>query len=92
MYPATMKRTKRAWLAALPVALLAISCQQTVRAQEAAEPGFTFNLELVWRANVTIGETLELGQSKYGIRRIVPITGGTFEGPDISGTRARWWR
>jgi len=34
---------------------------------------------------VTIADTLVLGKSKHGVRRIVPITGGTFEGPNIRG-------
>ena len=41
--------------------------------------------EHVFDANVTIGELLNFGKSKYGERRIIPITGGTFKGPDIEG-------
>ncbi len=44
-------------------------------------PGLEFALEL----RVAIGPTLELGKSDSGIRRTVPITGGTFAGPHISG-------
>ena len=36
-------------------------------------------------ANVTIGGLLDFGKSKHGERRIIPITGGTFKGPDIDG-------
>jgi hypothetical protein len=39
----------------------------------------------VFDANVTIGELLNFGKSKYGERRIIPITGGTFKGPGIEG-------
>ena len=39
----------------------------------------------VFDANVTIGDLLNFGKSKYGERRIIPITGGTFKGPDIEG-------
>ncbi|HSW37993.1 MAG TPA: DUF3237 domain-containing protein [Acidobacteriota bacterium] len=39
----------------------------------------------VFDANVTIGEMLNLGKSKYGERRIIPITGGIFKGPNIEG-------
>jgi hypothetical protein len=39
----------------------------------------------VFDANVTIGEMLSFGKSKYGERRIIPITGGTFKGPNIEG-------
>lgn len=41
--------------------------------------------EHVFDANVTIGGLLNFGKSKYGERRIIPITGGTFKGPDIEG-------
>ncbi len=39
----------------------------------------------VFDARVTIGEQLNFGRSKYGERRIIPITGGFFEGPNIKG-------
>ena len=39
--------------------------------------------EHVFDARVTIGEMLDFGKSKYGERRIIPITGGAFSGPDI---------
>lgn len=39
----------------------------------------------VFDANVTIGGLLNFGKSKYGERRIIPITGGTFKGPNIEG-------
>lgn len=44
-----------------------------------------FKTEHMWDAKVTIAEGLLLGESKRGWRRIVPITGGTFEGPSIRG-------
>ncbi|MFC1839584.1 DUF3237 domain-containing protein [Thermodesulfobacteriota bacterium] len=40
----------------------------------------------VFDAHVTIGGLLNFGKSKYGERRIIPITGGTFKGPNIEGT------
>ena len=40
-----------------------------------------FALEL----RVTIGPALELGWGSFGLRRMVPITGGTVRGPGISG-------
>lgn len=39
----------------------------------------------VFDARVTIADLLNIGKSKYGERRLIPITGGTFEGPDIHG-------
>jgi Protein of unknown function (DUF3237) len=44
-------------------------------------PQLEFTLEL----RVDIGPPIELGTSCFGIRRTVPITGGTFSGPHISG-------
>lgn len=41
--------------------------------------------EFVYEAVVEIAPTAMLGQSPLGERRIVPITGGMFEGPNIRG-------
>jgi muconolactone delta-isomerase len=40
----------------------------------------------VYRLEATVGEPLDLGAVVQGHRRIVPLTGGTFIGPEISGT------
>jgi muconolactone delta-isomerase len=40
----------------------------------------------VYRLEATVGEPLDLGEVAQGHRRIVPLTGGTFTGPEISGT------
>lgn len=40
----------------------------------------------LYRLEATLGEPLELGDTARGHRRIVPLTGGTFTGPEISGT------
>ncbi len=39
----------------------------------------------VYRLEATVGEPLDLGDTAHGHRRIVPLTGGTFAGPTISG-------
>ena len=39
----------------------------------------------VYRLEATVGEPLDLGDTAHGRRRIVPLTGGTFAGPAISG-------
>ena len=44
-----------------------------------------FRTELMWKAKVGIANTISVGASKRGVRRVIPITGGTFEGPEISG-------
>jgi hypothetical protein len=42
-------------------------------------------LELIARFRVTLGEPLELGQTQWGRRRVIPIAGGEFEGPRLRG-------
>lgn len=42
-------------------------------------------LTKVYRLEASLGEPLDLGETAQGHRRIVPLTGGTFAGPEISG-------
>jgi hypothetical protein len=42
-------------------------------------------LTQVYRLEVTLGEPLDIGDVSQGHRRIVPQTGGTFTGPELSG-------
>jgi len=42
-------------------------------------------LELAFEAQVAIGPRMDVGQTPAGLRRIIPITGGTFEGPRLRG-------
>jgi hypothetical protein len=43
------------------------------------------HLTKVYRLEATLGATLDLGDTHQGHRRIVPLTGGTFTGPELSG-------
>src|SRR6266481_7853273 len=43
-------------------------------------------LTLVYRLEATLGDPLDLGDVAQGHRRIVPLTGGTFTGPELNGT------
>jgi hypothetical protein len=43
-------------------------------------------LEFAFTATVTLGVIQEVGNTPHGRRRIIPITGGTFEGMAIKGT------
>lgn len=43
------------------------------------------NTEFIFKAAITVGEVQELGETHVGRRRIIPITGGSFEGPQLSG-------
>jgi muconolactone delta-isomerase len=40
----------------------------------------------VYRLEASLGEPIELGDTAAGHQRIVPLTGGTFTGPEIFGT------
>jgi hypothetical protein len=42
-------------------------------------------LTRVYRLEAALGEPLDLGDVSQGHRRIVPLTGGTFTGPDLNG-------
>ena len=44
-----------------------------------------FKTEFMWEAKVKIANMINVGDSKYGVRRVIPITGGTFSGPKIKG-------
>lgn len=50
-------------------------------AQQPPLPKLTFAFEV----RATVGPPLEVGAVAQGRRRIVPITGGTFEGPNLRG-------
>jgi muconolactone delta-isomerase len=39
----------------------------------------------VYRLEATLGEPVDLGDTDHGRRRIVPLTGGSFTGPTITG-------
>lgn len=51
-----------------------------------AQPATTPELQHVIDLNVGIGQALHVGPTPHGTRNIVPITGGTFQGPGIRGT------
>lgn len=44
------------------------------------------SLELIARFRVSLGEPLELGPTPWGQRRVIPIVGGDFDGPRLTGT------
>ena len=54
-------------------------------ANSAAFPVVLPRTEFVYESVVDIAPALPLGMSPYGERRMVPITGGTFEGPGLRG-------
>ena len=46
----------------------------------------TPTLEFVCELHVKLGQTYTVGQTAHGSRVVIPITGGTFEGPNMKGT------
>lgn len=44
-----------------------------------------FKTEFMWDAKVKIANMINVGESKSGVRRVIPISGGTFTGPKIKG-------
>ncbi len=42
-------------------------------------------LTRVYRLEATLGQPLDLGEGAQGHRRIVPLVGGTFTGPELRG-------
>ena len=62
-------------LLALCLALLFLDT--TLSAQDDVAP----ELEFVCELKVSVDPGMVLGQTAHGERRIIPITGGTFEGP-----------
>ena len=44
-----------------------------------------FKTEHMWNATVKVGKMIRMGESKHGVRRVIPIIGGTFNGPKIKG-------
>jgi hypothetical protein len=49
-------------------------------------PKNTPQLEFALQLRVTLGETFGINNTQHGRRTVIPITGGTFEGPGIKGT------
>jgi hypothetical protein len=46
----------------------------------------TPQLEFVFAAEAQLGPPIQIGDTYEGVRRIIPILGGHFEGPGIKGT------
>ncbi|MBQ6190846.1 MAG: DUF3237 family protein [Bacteroidaceae bacterium] len=66
------------------MALLTALSLQAVAQVEA--PKQTPQLEFAMQLKVTTGEAYSCGETQHGQRIVIPITGGTFEGPKLKGT------
>jgi hypothetical protein len=71
-------------------AMLAIitACTGAAQAAESAATSAQSapTLEFVFEENVTLAKGIPVGMTGLGTRNIIPITGGTFEGPNVKGT------
>ena len=65
--------------------IILLASVMTVSAQ-VAEPKDTPQLEFALQLKVTVGDSYDVGDTQHGQRIVIPITGGTFEGPAIKGT------
>jgi hypothetical protein len=63
------------------LAMLALVVAGPALAQEPPEPGLEFAFEEI----VKLAPATEVGETALGKRRIIPIVGGRFEGPNIKG-------
>ena len=70
---------KLLFTALLAVLTLQINAQND---QAPAGPQLEFALQL----KVTLGQAFSMDNTQHGRRTVIPITGGTFEGPNIKGT------
>jgi hypothetical protein len=64
-------------------AIATVLCASVARAQGTTPPSAA--TEFAFEARVTVHAPLVVGPSSHGLRRVVPITGGTFDGPNIRG-------
>src|SRR3979490_2547966 len=55
---------------------------ECMKSERLPEPRLT----KIFRLEASLGEALDLGNVAQGRRRIVPLTGGTFAGPELNGT------
>ena len=58
----------------------------TVSAQKVIPRAEIPKMTFVMQLNVTVGPAYSIGDTPLGRRQIIPITGGTFDGPFLRGT------
>ena len=63
--------------------MAAAAWKSTADAAEGAPPDLVSRF--AFEARVSVATPVIVGPSTHGLRRVVPITGGTFSGPRISG-------
>lgn len=68
------------------LSILLAFCAHACQAQTVTPKAATPEMEFVMQLNVTLGEAYTVGETQSGKRHVIPITGGTFEGPLVRGT------
>ena len=68
------------------LSILLVFCAHSCQAQTVTPKAATPEMEFVMQLNVTLGEAYTVGEIQSGKRHVIPITGGTFEGPLVRGT------
>jgi hypothetical protein len=68
------------------VPLAAVSMLMAAGLSRQSNPPAAPRLSLAMELHVQVGAPIELGDVPRGRRRIIPILGGTFQGPGIRGT------
>ena len=66
-------------------AAITVSAQNPFAAQRPEGDPKGPELEYVVTLHVTLGQAFQVGDTGKGTRTVIPITGGTFEGPNIKG-------
>jgi len=74
----------------IAIAFFAVLCTGAASGQQASSTATLAqadapHLEFVFEEFVTLGPSIHPGETPFGDRNIVPITGGTFSGPNIHG-------
>jgi hypothetical protein len=72
------------WRAAAAVVVAAMAAGTTASAQGAQPPAAPV-LKFAFELRALVGTPVDVGQTPRGRRRIVPILGGTVEGPGVKG-------
>jgi hypothetical protein len=72
---------KRIFLMLLVLSVFVLTAKNTTAGDLLPKP----ELEFLFEVTATLDPPQELGKTKYGIRRIINITGGTVAGPKING-------
>lgn len=68
------------------MALLAFPLNTSAQILEPENIPESLPMEFALQLKVTLGEAFSCGETQHGRRTVIPITGGTFEGPNIKGT------